>query len=273
MATLGTVKSANNKKAVCLLDPNTVGAQAAPSGTPSPGVAASVTNGVPMYPRVQFDADDSGHCFVNRDARESTLLVSGFQKAVLAIDGPASATWNTIVQAVPMGETLGEAVTLTATADGTGTGSFTVVGTAVTFHYETAVTLVSDFEAGLAADEEVAALLTLNTAGTTQAYALLVGDDDFGATPLVYSTGALAATLTLWGYLEASECWYEIPTSTGTPITPVALAETGTDTITLVQRFQNLGHFDRIGLQVASLVGTGASFEAWLVTGLAGTGA
>ncbi len=270
---LGTVTSANNKKAVCLLDPSAVGAQAAPSGTPAAGAAASVTDGVPMYPLKAFDAEDTGHCLVNRDARESTLLVSGYQKAVLAIDGPASATWNTIIQAVAMGEALGELVTLTSTADGAGTGSFTVVGTAITFHYATGVTTVADFEAGFAADEDVAALATINTAGTTQAYALLVGDDDFAATPLVYSTGALAATLTLWGYLAASGRWYEIPTTTGTAITPVALAETGTDIITLVQRFQNLGHFDRIGLQLASPAGTGASFEAWLVTGLAGTAA
>lgn len=270
---LGTVTSANNKKAVCLLPASTVGNVAAPSGTPSAGAPASVTNGVPMYPLTSFDATDTGHCLVNRDARESTLMVSGHQRAVLAIDGPASATWNTIVQAVPVGEALGEAVTLAATADGEGTGSFTVVGTAVEFHYETGVTTVADFEAELAADATVAALLELNTAGTTQGYLLLVGDDDFAATPLVYTTGALAATLTLWGYLAASQRWYEIPTNGGTPITPVALAETGTDLITLVERFYNLGHFDRIGLQVAGVAGTGASFEAWLVTGISGTAA
>jgi hypothetical protein len=83
----------------------------------------------------------------------------------------------------------------------------------------------------------------------------------------------LVGTFTLWGYLAASGKWYELPTSTGTAITPVALAETGTDTITLVQRFQNLGHFDRLALQLASIGGGGATFNAWLVTGIAGTAA
>jgi hypothetical protein len=226
-----------------------------------------------MYPLTAFDATDQGHCLVNRDARENTLMVSGNQRAILAIDGPASATWDTVIRAVPPGEAAGQAVTLAATADGTGAGSFTVVGTAIEFHYEDQVTTVADFEAGILSNPEVAALIELSTAGTTQAYALLVSADDFTATALAYTTGALAATLTLWGYLAASRRWYEIPTSTGTAVTPAALAETGTDTITLVQRFLNLGHFDRIGLEVASIVGTGASFEAWLVTGTSGTGA
>jgi hypothetical protein len=261
---IGDVYSTNCKKAVCLLAPSLVGNQAAPT---------LATDGVPTYPTMSFNASDDGHGFTGRDPRESTLLIYGDLRAQLAIDGPASATWNTIVRAVPRTEVLGEAVTLTATADGTGTGSFTVVGTAVTFHYETAVTTVADFEAALAADEDVAALLTLDTAGTTQAYALLVGDDDFAATPLVYTTAALVGTFTLWGYLEASGLWYEVAVNGGTAVTPVATAETATDIITFRERVLNLGHFDRVALQLASASGSGTSFEAWLVTGLSGTGA
>ncbi len=271
---LGTVKSANCKKAVCLLAPTVVGDQAIPTGTPAANAASSVANGVPMHPNTGFNGSDTGHGFTNRDARESTLLIHGRLMAQLAIDGPGSATWNTIVRSTPLGETLGEAVTLAATADGTGAGSFTVVGTAIEFHYESGVTLVSDFEAALLSDATVAALLILDTAGTTQAYALLVAADDFAATPMVYTTAtALAGTFTLWGYLAASTRWYEIPVNGGTAITPTATAETQTDIITLRERFTNLGHFDRIALSVTTITGSGASFEAWLVTGSSGTAA
>lgn len=76
----------------------------------------------------------------------------------------------------------------------------------------------------------------------------------------------LVGTLTLWGYLAASGQWYEIPTNGGTKVTPVAFAETDTDRITHVERFLNLGHFDRLCLQLTAIGGTGASFEAWLTT-------
>ena len=83
----------------------------------------------------------------------------------------------------------------------------------------------------------------------------------------------LVGTFTLWGYLAGPNAWFEIPVNGGTAITPVALAETDADAIRFQQRFQNLGHYDRIALQLASIGGTGATYEAWLVTGLAGTGA
>lgn len=77
----------------------------------------------------------------------------------------------------------------------------------------------------------------------------------------------LVGTFTLWGYLAEADTWFEIPVNGGTSVTPVALAETDTDKITFTQRFENLGHFDRLALQLTSVGGTGASFSAWLVTG------
>jgi hypothetical protein len=80
----------------------------------------------------------------------------------------------------------------------------------------------------------------------------------------------LVGTFTLWGYLEAADAWFEIPVNAGTVGTPVALAETSADQINFQQRFENLGHYDRLALELASIGGGGATFEAWLVTGRAG---
>ncbi len=80
----------------------------------------------------------------------------------------------------------------------------------------------------------------------------------------------LVGTFTLWGYLAAVDCWFEIPLAGGTAVTPVALAETSTDQINFQQIISNLGHYDRVALELASIGGTGATFDAWLVTSLAG---
>lgn len=256
---LGTVVSKNQKRAICIM------------AAANANVAAPTADdaGVPCHVNDRVLNEDTGHSFPRQPARESTLMIYGDIKAVLAVDGPASATWNTILVAVPRGETDGEAVTFTATADGTGTGSITVVGTAVTFHYETAVTTVANFEAALAASAAASLLMRVMTAGTTQGYALLVGDDDFAATPLAWTTGALAGTFTLWGYLEAADVWFEIPTMGGTEVTPVALAETQADIITHTERYYNLGHYDRLALQLAGIAGgSGAEFSAYLVTAM-----
>ncbi len=76
----------------------------------------------------------------------------------------------------------------------------------------------------------------------------------------------LTGTLTLWGYSAAIGAWIEIPLNGGTGVTPVALAETDTDLITYRERILDLGHFDRLYLQLTGIGGTGASFEAWLIT-------
>ena len=106
----------------------------------------------------------------------------------------------------------------------------------------------------------------------------ILADDGhcYMATPAMFSTllisgtvtagQTLAGTFTMWGYLAASGKWYEIPLNGGTGVTPVALAETDTDLITYRERLLDLGHFDRLYLQLTGIGGAGASFEAWLVT-------
>ncbi len=80
----------------------------------------------------------------------------------------------------------------------------------------------------------------------------------------------LVGTFTLWGYLAAADAWFEIPVNGGTAVTPTALAETSTDQINFQQQFTNLGHYDRVALELAGIGGTGAAFDAWLVTSQVG---
>lgn len=81
----------------------------------------------------------------------------------------------------------------------------------------------------------------------------------------ITGTGTLVGTVTLWGYLAASSIWYEIPLNGGTTVTPIALAETATDKVTYTAQLANIGHYDRVALQVASLGGTNPVCSAWLV--------
>lgn len=76
----------------------------------------------------------------------------------------------------------------------------------------------------------------------------------------------LVGTFTMWGYHPVMDKWFEIPVNGGTPVTPVALAETDTDKITFTQNFDNLGHWSRLALQLTAVGGAGATFEAWLTT-------
>jgi hypothetical protein len=103
------------------------------------------------------------------------------------------------------------------------------------------------------------------------------GRDARESTLLIYgactAAQVLTGTFTLWGYLAASGKWYEIPVAGGTRVAPIALPETDADVVTHVERFQNLGHFDRIFLELAAIGGAGASFSAHLVTGISGTAA
>jgi hypothetical protein len=75
-------------------------------------------------------------------------------------------------------------------------------------------------------------------------------------------SGTMVGTFTLWGYLTASGQWYPVAVNDG-----AALAETANDAIRFTERFPDLGHYDRLFLQLASVGGTDTAFEAWLVTG------
>lgn len=102
----------------------------------------------------------------------------------------------------------------------------------------------------------------------------------FGGRPPLYSTlcikgrvnagQVLTGTFTLWGYLAVANAWFEIPVNGGTVVTPVALAETSSDQINYQEQFMNLGHFDRVALELSGIGGTGATFDAWLVTAMLG---
>lgn len=76
----------------------------------------------------------------------------------------------------------------------------------------------------------------------------------------------LVGTFTLWGYDSLLDAWFEIPVNGGTAVTPVALAETSADQINFQEQFMNLGHYDRLFLELASIGGGGATFDAALVT-------
>jgi hypothetical protein len=252
--TLGQADSFGNcVKTVCILAPTAANVAA-------PTVA---TDGIQTYPDRSVNANDTGHGYPGQPVRDSTLIAKASTRALLAVDVPANATWNTIIGAVaPLAA--GNAVTLAASADGTGTGSFTVSGNAITWHFAATVTKVSDFEAAIASTPAVAALIMVLTPGTTPTYALLSAGDAFAATALVYTTAVVVATLTLWGYHPVLGAWIEIPTNAGTAVTPIALAETDTDVITFNQKFTYLGHFSRLACQLASVGGAGTVVEAWL---------
>lgn len=76
-------------------------------------------------------------------------------------------------------------------------------------------------------------------------------------------SGVMTGTFTLWGYLAATGVWYPIKVNGG-----AAIAELTTpgDTIRYSERFLDLGHYDRLALELAAVGGTATAFEAWLVT-------
>ncbi len=78
----------------------------------------------------------------------------------------------------------------------------------------------------------------------------------------------LVGTFTLWLYHAPSDTWYERAVNGGNTVTATAMAETDTDRITFIELISNIGHFDRVALQLTSIGGSGASFEAWLATAM-----
>lgn len=221
------------------------------------------------------------------------LLPAANTHALLAIDGPASATWNTVVEAVTEGGD-GNLVTLEVAADSAAAENvtFEVMGTAVLCHFEDGVSTVADFEAALAADPAASALLRVKTPGTTQAYALVVTDDDFAATALtgggsttsaapdpsdpdlgvpfipgdavqalvrsVAGSGTMTATVTLWGYHEELARWFRVKQLNAGS----AIAETSTDSIEYAE-WVGLGRYSRLYAQL-SVAGTGTEVAVYV---------
>lgn len=175
---------------------------------------------------------------------------------------------------------------------------FTVSGNDITLHFATGETLVSEVEAEIAADAAVAALMRVKTAGTTQAYELVVTDDDFSATNLTGGgvTSSAAPTLTdanagkhtpltadqvllllrnvdtatgttktvvggkLWGFSPVTERWYLI----GAINNGNDVAETSTDAINYCELVVGARGFTRFAFSFTSLGGAGTEVEVYL---------
>lgn len=169
---------------------------------------------VPSGPGLAIDltADDDGLAALKVITLRATVgavagVLAGGTDAVqafLAIDGPASASWNTVVQASALfigTDGNGGAVTVAAVADGVNNGSnggasMTQSGGAVTLHYISGTTTVADMERAIRG-YGAGANITVKTQSTHQSYILLVGDDDFGATNLASGADMIPGSLDL----------------------------------------------------------------------------
>lgn len=81
-------------------------------------------------------------------------------------------------------------------------------------------------------------------------------------------TGAVVGTFVLWVYLTFSGVWYPIKVNGGTALAVYAAG----NFILYMEKFNNLGHFDRVYLELQAPGGTGTpTFEAYLLTGTSGT--
>jgi hypothetical protein len=145
--------------------------------------------------------------------------VNSDAKSFLAIDVPASAAWNTIVEAHTAG-VAGDSITIASVEDGTGAGAVTRVGTAFTVHFKDGVTTVAQIEALIAALAGADDLIAVKTPGTTQIYKLLAADDQFAATALAGGIDAAPTVVTadastdMFGLTTADQL--AVPVRTGT---------------------------------------------------------
>lgn len=73
-------------------------------------------------------------------------------------------------------------------------------------------------------------------------------------------TGTMTVTLVLWGYLAAVGVWIPMAVNAN-----VAIAETSADVIRYREVYSDLGHFDRLYLEVSGIAGTTNTVEAWVV--------
>lgn len=90
----------------------------------------------------------------------------------------------------------------------------------------------------------------------------------------IASTATTSPTgiFTLWGYQAAHGVWFPIQVNAGAAVT-------GATGVQFAQTFgpggsvvSALGHFDRLALQLTSVGGAGATFEAFLTTARKGNG-
>lgn len=115
------------------------------------------------------------------DPIENGLWVVHGSRASLDLEVPGTLI-DTVVEAIA-GGTGGNSITIAFAADGSGAGNITRSGTDFTFHYESAVTTVANFEAAVAALAGGDKLIRVKTAGTA-GNVLTDPGDTFTATSL-----------------------------------------------------------------------------------------
>lgn len=185
------------------------------------------------------------------------------------------------------------AATLADGTDGTNV-EFEVDGTAVSCVFSSGYTTVSDFEAALAANAAVAAVMRVKTAGTTPLYQLVVTDDDFTATAFsgggatssgvptlgdetvgvavphctdqatilvrsVAGSGTMTANLRLWGYSTATDNWYSL----GLLNSGSDIPEVDSNLIAYAEVVVGLRKFSRLYCEIETLGGTGTEVEVY----------
>lgn len=248
-------------------------------------IAAINANGTPG---THYFAGTLIHPTVRAYAGAGDTMVVHSRPEVTAAAGTLIASTETMTQGSWGATTLGDGT------DGTNV-TFDVSGTAITCHFASGFSTVEDFEDALAADEDVAALVELKTAGTTPLYLLVVTDDDFSATNLsgggvatnaapssltdrtlgrrrpfyaddanfwirnLSGSGSMTATPVLWGFSQASGAWHVVKKPNGGS----AIAETSDDGISYAERLSGLGPYSDYYLELES-AGTDQTFEAGL---------
>lgn len=213
-------------------------------------------------------------------------IIAHSRPEVLAAAGTLIATTSTTTLGTWAAATLADGV------DGDNV-VFTVTDTAISCSYADGFSCVEDFEAAIAADAAVAALIQVKTAGTSPLYQLVVTDDDFAATNLTGGgSGTVAAptldsatagvaigfncdqalvlvrnvdtatgttktaTPILWGYVGEHGYWYSL----GTLNNGNAIGETTSDAINYAEVVTGLRGVTRLAAQSA-VGGAGTEVE------------
>lgn len=230
------------------------------------------------------------HTTVRAYAGAGDTMVVHSRPEVLAAAGTLIATTETCAACAWGATTLGDGT------DGTNV-TFGVSGTTVTVHYANGFSTVEDFEAAVAASTSVLAVMNVKTAGTTQLYLLIVGDDDFSATnftaggaassaaPTITSATAgvpaphlcdealfllanvdtatgttKTATGTLWGFSPVTALWAPIGAINGGG----TIAEVASDRLSYCEIIRGLRRFSRFYFQIGALGGAGTEVAVYL---------
>lgn len=234
----------------------------------------------------------------NKTQKAIRLLPVARTFASLDVSGPGAATFNTVIEAVNEGPA-GNLITLATVADGTGAGSLTESGTAVTFHYQSGVTTVGNFETAVAGSTLIKVKTTgtganvLNDpADTFSATNLSAGGATASAVPTLTSTtigmappytadqavmlvrsvagsGVMTATVRLWGFSDTTSTWYALGTGStqGYLNGGAAIGEisTSSNNIAQVEGVSGIRRFSKFYAEIiGALGGTATEIEVWM---------